>query len=151
MRQIDGTVDISQKAPTLRRSVAESTLVASTDVVEAVRANGLPKKDPIATARAAAMLAVKQTPALIPHCHPVAITGITVEFELKEDLIRVRCEVVSHDRTGPEIEALCGASVAALTLYDVIKNVYCGARIEGVRLIEKDGGKSGHWVAEETD
>jgi len=151
MRQIDGTVDISRKAPSLRRSVAESTLVVSTEIVEAVRANALPKKDPLATARAAALLAVKQTPALIPHCHPVAITGITVEFELGDDSIRVRCEVVSRDRTGPEIEAMCGASVAALTLYDVIKNFYCGARIEGVRVLAKDGGKSGHWQAEEAN
>ena len=145
MEHIDGTVDVSGKSASLRRAVAQSTLTAAPEAIEAIEKNTLPKKDAVATARAAGMLAVKDTPRLIPHCHPIAITGISFDFEFARDSVTVRCEVTACDRTGPEMEALCGAAVAALTLYDMIKGVARGASLTGTFLVEKEGGKSGHW------
>ena len=147
MAALDGTADISAKEPTLRRAVAESVLVAPPETVEAIRQDALPKKDVLASARAAGMLAAKKTPDLIPHCHPVALTAVSIEFEFAEGSVTARCEVKAYDRTGPEMEALCGATVAVLTLYDMIKGVCRGARIERTFLLEKEGGKSGPWRA----
>ena len=147
MAKRKGTVDVSRKPATLRRAVAESTLSASADAVAAIRDNALPKADPLPTARAAGMLAAKGTPSLIPHCHPIAITGIAFDFEFTETAVTVRCEVTANDRTGPEMEALVGAAAATLTLYDMIKGTTRGARIVETRLLEKEGGKSGHWRA----
>ena len=151
MDAIRGTVDVSDKEVTRRRAVAESTLTASAEVLQAIREDRLPKEAPLATARAAGLLAAKATPQLIPHCHPVALTSVRVEFAFAESSLTVVCEVTAQDRTGPEMEALAGATVAALTLYDMIKGVFRGARIERIRLREKEGGKSGHWVAEQAD
>lgn len=151
MEAIPGTVDVSGKAVTFRRAVAEATLTAPEDVVAAIREDRLPKDAPLATARAAGLLAAKATAQFIPHCHPVALTSARVEFAFGEGSLTVVCEITARDRTGPEMEALMGASVAALTLYDMIKGVCRGARIERTRLREKEGGKSGHWVAEDDD
>jgi len=115
--------------------------------LRALDANELPKADPLPTARAAALLALKATSNLIPHCHPIPITDATVEFELGEDAVSVRCTVGTLARTGAEMEALVGASIAALTLYDMIKAVCRGARIVRTRLLEKSGGKGGTWRA----
>ena len=145
MAQLDGTVDISQKDVSYRRALAESTLEAPSEVIEAIKGDGLPKPNPLATARAAGMLAAKQTPGLIPHCHPVALTDIRLDFQFSDHSVTVTCEVAACDRTGPEIEAMCGASVATLTLYDMIKGICRVAKITETRLIEKEGGKSGHW------
>jgi len=142
-----GMVDVSGKEPTRRVAVAESVLRADEATIEAIAGNSLPKADPLPTARAAALLAVKGTPALIPHCHVIPVTDATVEFALGRDAVTVRCRVGTFARTGAEMEALCGASVAALTLYDMIKAVCPGACIERTRLVEKAGGKSGHWRA----
>ncbi len=141
-------VDISAKEPTRRVAVAEAVLVADEHTVRAIEANELPKAGPLPTARAAALLAVKSTPALIPHCHPIPLTGAEVEFALEDDRVRIRCRVATEARTGAEMEALCGVTIAALTLYDMIKAVCRGARIESARLLEKAGGKSGHWRAD---
>lgn len=151
MAQLDGTVDISKKDMSYRRAIAESTLHAPTEVIEAIKGDGLPKPDPLATARAAGMLAAKQTPNLIPHCHPIALTDIRLDFHFTEHTVTVRCEATACDRTGPEIEALCGASVAALTLYDMVKGICRSAKITETRLVEKEGGKSGHWREENSD
>ena len=151
MARLGGTVDISSKDVTLRRAVAESALTASAEVVQSIKTDNLPKKDALGVARAAGLLAVKQTPALIPHCHPISLTGIDFEFRFDEDSVIVRCEVAARDRTGPEMEALCGASIAALTLYDMIKGIFKGARITRTMLIEKEGGKSGLWRSGDAD
>jgi cyclic pyranopterin phosphate synthase len=143
-----GMVDISGKQPTRRVAVAEAVLVADEQTVRAIEANELPKADPLATARAAALLAVKNTPGTIPHCHPIPLTGVEVEFAPEADRVRIRCRVATEARTGAEMEALCGVSVAALTLYDMMKAVCRGARIECTRLLEKSGGRSGHWRAD---
>ena len=143
-----GMVDVSGKDVTRRVAVAESVLLADAPTLEALRANRLPKLDPLPTARAAALLALKATPNLIPHCHTIAVTDAKVEFELEAESVTVRCAVGTLARTGAEMEALVGASIAALTLYDMIKAVCRGAQIVRTRLLEKSGGKSGHWQAE---
>lgn len=147
----DGTIDVSGKERTPRRAVAQSVLVAGAEAVEAIKCDTLPKRGALATARAAGLLAAKKTASLIPHCHPIAITSIGIDFEFGDESVTVRCEVAALDRTGPEMEALCGASIAALTLYDMVKGVYRGARVAQTYLLEKEGGRSGHWRAGERD
>jgi cyclic pyranopterin phosphate synthase len=146
-----GMVNVSGKDETRRVALAQALLRADEQTLEAIRANKLPKADPLPTARAAALLAAKATPGLIPHCHPIALTDADVEFTLGADSVTIRCRVETIARTGVEMEALCGASVAALTLYDMIKAVCPGAEIARVRLLEKSGGKSGDWQAEDRD
>lgn len=147
----EGMVDVSKKEETLRVAVAEAVLRADEATLKAIRENSLPKADPLPTARAAALLAVKGTPALIPHCHPIPVTDAKLEFSLGADAVTIRCRVATFARTGAEMEALCGATVAALTLYDMCKAVCRGAEITRVRLLEKSGGKSGEWRAEDAD
>ena len=142
-----GMVDVSDRDRTPRRAVAEGTLLADAETIEAVRGGRLPKADPVATARAAALLAVKATPRLIPHCHPINVTAASVDFEFSEGSIRVTCEVHAADRTGPPMEALCGVTTALLTLYDMIKYRCPGASLQRIVLVEKEGGRSGHWLA----
>jgi len=142
-----GTIDVSGKQRTVRRAVARCRLIVTAEVAEAIRQDKLPKQGAIATARAAGMLAAKRTPDLIPHCHPVGLTSIRLGFEFADTAVTVRCEVTAYDRTGPEMEALCGASLAALTLYDMVKGVCRGAEVADLSLVEKEGGKSGHWSA----
>ncbi|MHC4480017.1 MAG: cyclic pyranopterin monophosphate synthase MoaC [Planctomycetota bacterium] len=144
-----GMMDVSEKGRTRRVAVAEAILRADEETVRALTANALPKADPLPTARAAALLAVKETPRTIPHCHPIAVTDVEVEFAVGTDAVTVRCRVATVDRTGVEMEALCGASVACLTLYDMLKGVCPGAEIARVRLLRKSGGQSGDWRAEE--
>jgi len=146
-----GTIDVSGKDRTYRRAVAQSVLVAGTEAIAAMRTDSLPKKGALATARAAGLLAAKKTASLIPHCHPIAITSISIDFRFGQESVTVRCEVAAQDRTGPEMEALCGASIAALTLYDMAKGTCRGARITRTYLLEKEGGNSGHWRAGEQD
>ena len=147
----EGMVDVSGKEVTRRVAVAEAVLVADAETLAALRENRLPKADPIPTARAAALLAVKGTPAMIPHCHPIPVTDTKLEFEFAEESVTVRCRVATMARTGAEMEALCGASVATLTIYDMLKGICRGAEITRVRLLEKSGGKTGDYRAEDTD
>ena len=100
--------------------------------------------------RAAALLAVKATPGLVPHCHPIQVTAASVDFEFAAGSIRVTCEVHAADRTGPPMEALHGVTAALLTLYDMIKYRCPGASLQRIALIEKEGGRSGRWRAEGT-
>jgi cyclic pyranopterin phosphate synthase len=146
-----GMVDVSGKEVTHRVAVAEGVLRADGPTLEALRANALPKADPLPTARAAALLAIKATPNLIPHCHTIPVTDASVEFELGAETVTVRCTVGTLARTGAEMEALVGATSALLTLYDMTKAVYQGAEIVRTRLLEKSGGKAGHWRAEGAD
>lgn len=144
-----GMVDVSSKGESRRVAVAEAVLKADEATLTAIAENALPKADPLPTARAAALLAVKGTPRLIPHCHPIPVTDAEVEFSLAEDSVTILCRVGTVARTGVEMEALCGASVAALTLYDMIKAVCRAAEITAIRLLEKSGGRSGNWKAED--
>jgi cyclic pyranopterin phosphate synthase len=148
---LNGAVDVSDKEVTLRRAAAESVFAAPAEIIRAIREETLPKSGAQATARAAGLLAAKATSGLIPHCHPIAMTSVRIDFRFEEAAVVIRCEVAARDRTGPDMEALTGASVAALTLYDMVKGLCPGARIERTRLIEKEGGKGGHWKAEDAD
>ena len=113
-----------------------------------IQAGGLPKGDVIAVARIAGIMAAKRTSDLIPMCHPLPVTGVTLDFEpVAGGRLRIQAKVKTTGKTGVEMEALTSVSVAALTVYDMCKAVDRGMRIEGVRLLEKRGGKSGDWRA----
>jgi cyclic pyranopterin phosphate synthase len=142
-------VDVSEKAETTRVAVAEATVRMKAETLALIQQGGMPKGDVLATARIAGIMAAKRTPDLIPLCHPLAITGVTVNLEpAGDDCLVIRATVKTTGKTGVEMEALTAASIAALTVYDMCKAVEKGMRIEGVRLLEKHGGKSGDWVAE---
>jgi cyclic pyranopterin phosphate synthase len=143
-------VDVSQKAVTARRAVAQAIVITRADVVAMVLAGSLPKGEAIATARIAGIMAAKQTSALIPLCHPLPLTSITIDIEGVEDRLVVIGEVATNAVTGVEMEALTAASIAALTLYDMIKAVDKTARITDLQVLEKQGGKSGDWVREQS-
>jgi cyclic pyranopterin monophosphate synthase len=141
-------VDVSAKDVTHRVAVAAGTLFTTTGVVTLIASGGLPKGDALATARVAGILAAKRTSDLIPLCHPLALTGIDVDFDIGESAIGITATVRTTDRTGVEMEAMTAVSVAALTVYDMIKAVDPAARIENVRVLRKEGGKTGLWERE---
>jgi cyclic pyranopterin phosphate synthase len=141
-------VDVSGKESTARLAVAQAVLVTRADVVAAVLTGDLPKGEAISTARIAGILAAKQTSALIPLCHPLPLTSITVDITGASDRLTVIATVATTSQTGVEMEALTAASVAALTLYDMIKAVDKLAVIGDIKVLEKSGGKSGDWVRE---
>ena len=130
-------VDVTGKDATKRTAVAAGTLVTRADVVELIASGGLPKGDALATARLAGILAAKRTSDLIPLCHQLALTGVDIDFEIRDDTVGITATVRSTDRTGVEMEALTAVSVAALTLYDMTKAVDNDLRIEGIRLLTK--------------
>ncbi|WP_102145241.1 cyclic pyranopterin monophosphate synthase MoaC [Mycobacterium hubeiense] len=138
-------VDVTAKDATRRTAVAAASLRTREDVVALIASGGLPKGDALATARVAGILAAKRTPDLIPLCHQLALTGVDVDFEAGTDQIDITATVRSTDRTGVEMEALTAVSVAALTLYDMIKAVDPAARIDDIRVLRKEGGKTGSW------
>jgi cyclic pyranopterin monophosphate synthase len=138
-------VDVAGKAATRRTAVAAGSLRTSAQVIELIASGGLPKGDALATARVAGILAAKRTSDLIPLCHQLALTGVDVEFSASDTDVEISATVHSTDRTGVEMEALTAVSVAALTLYDMIKAVDPAARIDDIRVLRKDGGKHGTW------
>ncbi|KAA0107989.1 cyclic pyranopterin monophosphate synthase MoaC [Mycolicibacterium sp. P1-5] len=141
-------VDVTDKAATSRTAVAAGSVHTTADVVALITAGGLPKGDALATARVAGILAAKRTSDLIPLCHHLALTGVDIEFAIGDAEVGVTASVRTTDRTGVEMEALTAVSVAALTLYDMIKAVDPAARIEDIRVLRKEGGKTGLWVRE---
>ena len=142
-------VDVSAKAETHRVARATGTIRMLPATLALIAAGGAKKGDVIGVARIAAIQAAKRTAELIPLCHPLPITRVSVEFELDAATSQVRCtaQVETQGRTGVEMEALTAASVAALTVYDMCKAVDRGMVISGVRLLHKSGGKSGTWNA----
>lgn len=142
-------VDVGQKAETERRAVAEGTITMTPETFQLIVDGTAKKGDVIATARIAGIMAVKRTHELIPLCHPLAITKVTVEFEpLPAGRgLRVVTEVRVKGQTGVEMEALTGTSVACLTLYDMLKAADKSMEISGIRLLEKSGGRSGTFTA----
>ncbi len=142
-------VDVSAKVPTLRRALAEGRIVMSPAAFAAVRDAQLAKGDVLGTARVAGVLAAKRTAELIPLCHPLPLTDVQVRFAPEPAACAYRCEaeVRTAGPTGVEMEALTAVSVALLTVYDMAKSADKAMRIEGIRLLEKDGGKSGPWRA----
>ena len=139
-------VDVTAKNATKRTAVAAGTLRTTADVVAMIASGGLPKGDALATARVAGILAAKHTSDLIPLCHQLALTGVDVYFEIGDAEVAVTATVRSTDRTGVEMEALTAVSVAALTLYDMNKAVDPAARIDDIRVLRKEGGKTGLWT-----
>ncbi|MCB9235260.1 MAG: bifunctional molybdenum cofactor biosynthesis protein MoaC/MoaB [Bacteroidia bacterium] len=134
--------DISHKSNTLRTAIACAELIMKPESVEMVRTNTGPKPDIPATARAAGYLAVKATPSAIPHCHPIPVEACKIDFEYLENLIKITVEVKTIYKTGCEVEAMHGASLAALTIYDMLKPVDKGVEIGRIYLERKQGGKT---------
>ena len=142
-------VDITAKNTTERCAIATGIIRMKANTLELVRKMEIEKGDVLATARIAGIMATKKTPELIPLCHPLMITGVTIELEYSsEDAIIVTARVNCTGQTGVEMEALTAVSVAALTVYDMCKAVDKGMTIENIRLESKDGGKSGAYRRE---
>jgi cyclic pyranopterin phosphate synthase len=142
-------VDVSQKPATERIAVAEGAVVMQKATLELIARGNAKKGDVLGTARVAAIMAAKRTHELIPLCHPLLLSKVTVDIETDKKLpgCRVRATVKVSGQTGVEMEALTAVSVGCLTIYDMVKAADRGIRIEGIRLIEKKGGKSGHFKA----
>ncbi|NMD57486.1 MULTISPECIES: cyclic pyranopterin monophosphate synthase MoaC [Tsukamurella] len=138
-------VDVSDKAVTARTAVAAGTFRTTETVVAAIADGTVPKGDVLATARIAGIMAVKRTADLIPLCHPLPISGVTVDLEPAGAEIAVTATVRCTGRTGVEMEALTAVTVAGLTLHDMVKALDPAAVMTDVRVLTKDGGKTGHW------
>lgn len=138
-------VDVGGKATTVRVAVAESFVSMTPETSRKLFADELEKGDALATVRIAAIQATKRTPDLIPLCHPLSIDRVTVAIESTESGARIEVLVGVEARTGVEMEAMTGAAVGALALYDMIKGIDRSATVETVRLLSKSGGKSGDW------
>jgi cyclic pyranopterin monophosphate synthase len=144
-------VDVGGKAETVRVARAAGSILMQPATLALIRSGSATKGDVLGTARIAAIQASKRTSELIPLCHPVALTRVSAEFAIDVAQNAVHCAVTAEclGRTGVEMEALTATAVALLTIYDMCKAVDRGMRIENVRLLEKSGGKSGHWVTSE--
>jgi cyclic pyranopterin phosphate synthase len=143
-------VDIGDKEPSDRVAVAEGLVRMTPELVSRIFEDELPKGDAAAIARVAGIMGAKRTPDLIPLCHPIPLTGVEVSLEPVADAVRIVATVSTTSRTGVEMEAMTAVSVAALTIYDMVKGVERGVTIERVRLLEKKGGKSGRWVRQDS-
>jgi cyclic pyranopterin phosphate synthase len=139
-------VDVGGKEPTDRVAVAEGIVRMSPDTAEILFGGDLPKGDALAAARLAGIMGAKRTSELIPLCHPLALSAVSVDVVAHPDGARVEATVRTTDRTGVEMEAMTAVSVAALTLYDMVKGVERGVEITGIRLLSKSGGRSGEWT-----
>ena len=139
-------VDVTAKDVTVRHATATGRVLVSPEVIAGIRDGGMPKGDVLAVARIAGIQAAKRTPDLIPLCHPIAIHGVEVTVELAEAQVDITATVRTADRTGVEMEALTCVAVAGLALIDMVKAVDRMASIADIRLQEKSGGRSGHWV-----
>jgi cyclic pyranopterin monophosphate synthase len=138
-------VDIGDKDDTDRVAVAEGLVRMTPELVSRIFVGDLPKGDAAAIARVAGITGAKRTPDLIPLCHPIPLSGVQVAIEPVGDAVRIVATVSTTSRTGVEMEAMTAVSVAALTIYDMVKSVERGVTIERVRLLEKTGGRSGRW------
>jgi cyclic pyranopterin phosphate synthase len=143
-------VDVSAKPDTERMAVAEGQVVMTRKTLDLIAKGNAAKGDVLGTARVAGIMAAKRTSELIPLCHPLALSKVTLDItpDTKLPGCRVRATVKVKGPTGVEMEALTAVSVACLTIYDMVKAVERGIQIEGIRLVEKKGGKSGHYLAD---
>ena len=143
-------VGVGEKAETRRVAATRGRIVMRPETLAMIRDGAAKKGDVLGVARLAGIMAAKRTADLIPLCHPIPLTRVTVDFRLDEAAHAIECTALAETvgRTGVEMEALTAASVALLTIYDMAKAVDRGMVIESVRLIEKLGGKSGHWTAD---
>jgi len=140
-------VDVSAKAETKRTAVAEGVILIAPPALAAIRDGSVKKGDVLAVARVAGIMAAKKTADLIPLCHPLPISGVTLDLTIEEAGIRATATIATTYTTGIEMEALTAVSVALLTIYDMAKAMDRGMRIDGVRLLAKTGGRSGDWRA----
>ena len=140
-------VDVSPKPETVREAVARAILRMRPSTLRAIKSGNAPKGDVFGVARTAGILAAKRTPELIPLCHPLRLTRVEVSFEThaRRGEVAVQARVRTVDKTGVEMEALTAASIAALTVYDMVKALEKGVTITKLQLLEKSGGKSGEW------
>jgi cyclic pyranopterin phosphate synthase len=138
-------VDVSAKAETTREATATATVNTTREVLGLLGSGGLPKGDALAVARVAGIMAAKKTPDLIPLCHPLPLSKVTVDFELGADSVSILATVKTRGVTGVEMEALTAVSVAALSVYDMIKAVDKHAVLTDIKVLAKSGGKSGDW------
>jgi len=148
----DGTarmVDVGAKAETQRLAIASGRITMSAEALAAIRAEDAPKGDVLGTARIAGIMAGKRTGDLIPMCHPLAIDAINVDFSFEDEAVRATATASLTGKTGVEMEAITAVSVALVTIYDMAKALDKGMVIGDIRLIEKRGGKSGTWRAED--
>ena len=143
-------VNVGDKPPTDRLAVAEGHIKLSREAFEAVMAGDVPKGDVLAVARVAGIQGAKRTADLVPLCHPIPLTGVTVTLTPDPATHTFTClaEVSTHGRTGVEMEAMAAVSAALLTVYDMVKALDRAPAIEGIRLLEKHGGRSGSWTRE---
>jgi cyclic pyranopterin monophosphate synthase len=138
-------VDISAKANSVREAIAEGRISMSAEALAAIKAGSVKKGDVFATARIAGIMAAKKTSDLIPLCHPLALSSVTLDFAFEDQAIRATATARLTGQTGVEMEAMTAASVALLTIYDMAKAVDKTMIISGIRLLSKSGGKSGEW------
>ena len=138
-------VDVTEKDVTAREAVAFASVVMSPSTRELVTSRSLDKGDALETARIAGIMAAKKTSELIPLCHPIGIGAIELAFEERDEGVAIVATVRTNERTGVEMEALTAVTIAALTIYDMVKGVERGVRIEEVKLLRKSGGRSGKW------
>ena len=142
-------VDVGGKAETQRLAIAEGRIAMSAAAISAIRDGALPKGDVLAAARIAGIMAAKKTPDLIPLCHPLLLEKVALDIQpAGEACLVLEATVQISGKTGVEMEALTAVSVAALTLYDMVKAIDRGVVIENIHLLEKSGGKSGHYLAD---
>ena len=141
-------VDISEKQDSKRIARARVEVSMAKETVLALKKGDVPKGDVFAVARVAGIQAAKRTGEIIPLCHPLMLSSVTVEFEVSDGKVEIEAEVTTVGRTGVEMEALTAASVAALTIYDMCKSITKSMKIESICLLEKSGGKSGDYLSE---
>jgi cyclic pyranopterin phosphate synthase len=139
-------VDVSAKPATIRRAVAAGRVDTTAEVIALLRGDGLPKGDALAVARLAGIMGAKRTPDLIPLCHPIGLHGVTVDLTITDTGVDITATTKTADRTGVEMEALTAVATAGLALIDMVKAVDPAASIGAVRVLRKEGGKTGTWV-----
>lgn len=142
-------VDVSAKPVTLRRAVAAGRVVMQPTTVNAIREGMIGKGDVLGVARVAGIMGSKRTSDLVPMCHPIGLDAVEIAFELVEDGVLIEATALATARTGVEMEALTAVSVAALTIYDMCKSIDRAMAVDGICLMEKSGGRSGHYRREE--
>jgi cyclic pyranopterin phosphate synthase len=138
-------VDVTAKNITVRRAVAAGCVHTTPEVISLLRAEALPKGDALAVARIAGIMGAKKTPDLIPLCHPIALHGVELSLDLTDDRVDITATVRTADRTGVEMEALTAVATAGLALIDMVKAVDPAASIDQIRVLHKEGGKTGTW------
>jgi cyclic pyranopterin phosphate synthase len=142
-------VDVSTKAVTARRAVAAGRVATTPEVIALLRGHGVPKGDALGVARLAGIMGAKKTPEIVPLCHPIGLHGVTVDLVIFDTWVEITATTRTADRTGVEMEALTAVATAGLALIDMIKAVDPAASIESVRVLRKEGGKTGDWVRPE--